>query len=159
MAKKFLDILGDAYDEEALEDVIPKRKKPAAKPKAKTSAKPKRRKKRFFDVLGANLPEEETSLTKKTGVKKTAGSSKSLLDTMEEALDNQVFDDLFPVASKKPQSSRSSSPPSNLESRFSTMITTAVLQRAREIAQAKGVRVKEVINAALKLYIEKELAD
>ncbi|MEM7372064.1 MAG: hypothetical protein AAF587_25835 [Bacteroidota bacterium] len=146
MAKKFLDILGDAFEDEALEDVIPQRKKTV----------PKRRKKRFIDVLGENLPEEETAL-----INRKATSSNSLLDTMEEALDNQVFDELFPIANRKKTRNRRASankqaaPLTHLESRFSTMITTEVLQRARQIAESKGIRVKDVINAALKLYIEK----
>ena len=145
MAKKFLDILGSAFEDETLEEVIPQRKKPP---------RPKRRKKRFVDVLEENIPEEESSLIPK----KTSRPRKSLLDTMEEALDNQVFDELFPVADKRRSTNRrSSSTPPNLESRFSTMITTEVLQRAREIAESKGIRVKDVINAALKLYVEKEM--
>ena len=148
MAKKFLDILGDAFEDETLEEVIPQQRKKRA---------PKRRKKRFVDVLGENIPEEESTLTDK---RTSTNRKKSLLDTMEEALDNQVFDELFPVARKRrPQRRRTStsSPPANLESRFSTMITTEVLQRAREIAEAKGIRVKDVINAALKLYVEQEV--
>lgn len=147
MAKKFLDILGDAFEDETLEDVIPQRKKPV----------PKRKKKRFIDVLGDSLPKEEAPLTTR---KSASSKPKSLLDTMEEALDNQVFDELFPMAGRKPRRRSStgkttSPPPTNLESRFSTMITTEVLQRARQIAESKGIRVKDVINTALKIYVEK----
>lgn len=149
MAKKFLDILSDAFEEDALTDIIPaerSRRKSPPKPAAKRSRGGKRRK-RFVERMNESLPAEAGEKT---------SQRKSLLDTMEEALDNQIFDDLFPAPRRR--TSKGALPPQdpNLESRFSTMITTEVLNRAREIAQHKGIRVKDVINAALKLYIDQE---
>jgi hypothetical protein len=39
------------------------------------------------------------------------------------------------------------------------MITKQVLDRAREIASLKGIRVKDVLNIALRIYVEREVAD
>lgn len=155
MAKKFLDILGDAFEDDALADIIPaERSRRRGAESEKESAPPKRkrtsqRRKRFVERMNESMPADPQAKPQR----------KSLLDTMEEALDNQVFDDLFPKA--RPRRNRKPGgaippPDPNLESRFSTMITTQVLNRAREIAEAKGIRVKEVINAALQLYIEQE---
>lgn len=137
MAKKFLDVLGEAFEEDVLEDVIPSQKQ---------SPPSRRRKKGFLDSLNKNHNPSQNKSTKR---------KKSLLDTMEEALDNQVFDQLFPDSKQRP---RLSSKEANraTESPFSTMITTEVLDRAREIARQKGIRVKDVINLALKVYVEKQ---
>jgi hypothetical protein len=139
MAKKFLDILSaEAYDEDVLEGLIPDKRKKADK--AARSGGSGRRKKRFIDSINESLPPEPTS-----------SQRKSLLETMEEALDNQVFDEIFPK--RTPQSDEEDQ---QLESRFSTMITTDVLDRARQIANQKGIRVKDVINTALRIYVENE---
>ncbi|MCI4671971.1 MAG: hypothetical protein MRZ79_27760 [Bacteroidia bacterium] len=139
MAKKFLDVLGEAFEEDMLDDVIPNQKRIV----------PSRRKKKgFLDTLNKN---HKTNSEAPKGNKK----KKSLLDTMEEALDNQVFDQLFPDSRKRPKMTQKEINRA-MESPFSTMITTEVLDRAREIARQKGIRVKDVINAALKLYVDKE---
>jgi len=136
MAKKFLDVFGEAFEEDILDEVIPN---PQKNPSSK------RRKKRFMPSLNeAHSPSKE---------KKT--KKKSLLDTMEEALDNQVFDQLFPDAKNRPKISDKEAQ-RVIESPFSTMITTEVLDRARAIAQQKGLRVKDVINKALEIYVEQE---
>ncbi|RMG58181.1 MAG: hypothetical protein D6722_23900 [Bacteroidetes bacterium] len=145
MAKRFLDALGEAFDDDVLDDVIPP-------PRRKASGS--RRKKRFRDSLSEKIPEEEGSFVKPPKRKTASREAKSLLDTMEEALDNQVFDSLFPERPQRPPADQLDPP--KLESPFSTMITTDVLQRAREIAIAKGIRVKDVINMALSLYVNDE---
>lgn len=139
MAKKFLDILSaEAYDEDVLEGLIPNKPKKAEKPAR--SGGSGRRKKRFIDSINESLPPEPKQ-----------NPRKSLLETMEEALDNQVFDEIFPK-----RTSQSDEEDRQLESRFSTMITTDVLNRARQIADQKGIRVKDVINTALRIYVENE---
>lgn len=140
MAKKFLDILADAYEEDELGALIPdKRPKKANQPTRPRSGG--RRKKRFIDSINESLPPEPTKAPRK-----------SLLETMEEALDNQLFDEIFPHK-RTPQTDEEDR---QLESRFSTMITTDVLNRARQIAEQKGIRVKDVINTALRIYVEHE---
>lgn len=138
MAKKFLDVLGEAFEEDVLDDVIPSQKQ---------TPPTKRKRKGFLDTLNKNHNPAQS----KKGRRK-----KSLLDTMEEALDNQVFDQIFPDSRQRPKLSTKDVNRA-LESPFSTMITTEVLDRAREIARQKGMRVKDIINMALKIYIEKEV--
>lgn len=141
MAKKFLDILADAnaYDEDVLDGLIPSKRKKAEK----NSRGGARRKKRFIDSINESLPPEPDGKGRK-----------SLLETMEEALDNHVFDEMFPR--KSGQGAKTEQDDRQLEIRFSTMITSNVLNRARQIAEQKGVRVKDVINAALRMYVEQE---
>jgi hypothetical protein len=146
MAKKFLDILADAYEEDELDALIPAKRK-AVHQKAKDSADASQagaghRKKRFLEQISDNLPEAPKGKGRK-----------SLLETMEEALDNQAFDDIFP---ERPTQQYLDREQKALESRFSTMITTEVLTRARQIAELKGIRVKDVINTALRIYVERE---
>lgn len=132
MAKKFLDVLGDAFEDDMLEDVIPASQRSRA-----TKRDNPRRKKRFTESL-----KEE---------KKTPPRRKSLLDSMDDALDNNVFDTIFPSASQyKDKNARRQ----QIETRFSTMITTEVLEKARQIAISRGVRVKDVINKALEFYLD-----
>lgn len=144
MAKNFLDRLGDAYEEDVLVDLIPQ--------KRQTSP---RRKKQFLGSLEENIssPKKKNSPSKSS----SSGKRKSFLDTIEEALDNHAFDEVIPVAPKwarKPNPDQMEMP--TVESPFSTMITNEALERAREIAIAKGIRIKDVINIALKMYIDKE---
>ncbi len=140
MAKKFLDILADAHDDEELGSLIPHQRKNAPKRKKEANA-PVRRKKRFRDSIDEAIPAEP----------RPKSNRRSLLETLEEAFDGEVFDHLFP---KKPGLSEEET--RSLESRFSTMITTQVLARAKQIAEARGIRVKDVINTALKIYVEQE---
>jgi len=159
MAKKsFLDSIGDAFGDDVLLDVIPERKpraknsKPASNtPATKTPARRSNRKK-FTDSIDQRLQESKPART-------TGGKRKSFLDTIEEALDSNAFDDIIPKDrnwKKGSTKQRSTSKEDQLESRFSTMITTEVLDRAKEIAKMKGIRVKDVINKALKLYLDTE---
>lgn len=145
MAKNFLDKLGgDAFEEDVLVDLIPQKKRRSSP----------RRKKRFLDKIEENI---NTPATAPKTRKSSPGRRKSFLDTIEEALDSHAFDDVIPIApkwSRKPNSDQVEMP--EVESRFSTMITKEVLERAREIAISRGIRIKDVINIALKMYVEKE---
>ncbi|MEZ4771815.1 MAG: hypothetical protein R3D00_01450 [Bacteroidia bacterium] len=144
MAKNFLDRLGDAYEEDVLVDLIPQKRQSSP-----------RRKKQFLGSLEENIstPKKKNSSPKSS----SSGKRKSFLDTIEEALDSNAFDEVIPVAPKwtrKPNADQMEMPV--VESPFSTMITHEVLERARVIAIAKGIRIKDVINIALKKYIELE---
>ncbi|MDX2283350.1 MAG: hypothetical protein NW241_04275 [Bacteroidia bacterium] len=142
MAKRFLDILSDAFDDEVLSEVIP-RSKPAAPAESKPA--PSRRKKRFVEAMNEHLPVPPQP------------QRKTLLDAMQEALDGHLFDEIVTPGSqrsRKPAPDQFEAPA--LESPFSTMITTEVLERARQIAMVKGLRVKDVINVALRYYVDQE---
>ncbi|MEL6134136.1 MAG: hypothetical protein AAFR59_12305 [Bacteroidota bacterium] len=140
MAKKFLDVLGDAFEDDMLEDVIPTNQRKRTK-KRETP----RRNKSLLDAVDKGLTSEGGKPVRKT-------KGKSLLDSMDEALDNHVFDVIFPDAQTRKDSKGESQ--KQLETRFSTMITTEVFEKAREIALAKGIRIKDVINKALEFYLD-----
>ncbi|MEM6767513.1 MAG: hypothetical protein AAF824_07125 [Bacteroidota bacterium] len=153
MAKKFLDALEDAFEDDVLSDIIPSgysEQKKASGKKTITRNKPlssSTRKKNLRNSLGDALNDLSNSRSSKG---KSSGR-KSFLDTIEEALEDNAFDDIIP------QKRQSRSPSAHeLESRFQTMITTDVLDRAKEIAISKGIRVKDVINIALKRYVDIE---
>ena len=154
MGKKFLDALEDAFEDDVLSDVIPSaysEQKNASGKKTIVRNKPlssSRRKKNLRDSLGDAL--NDLANTKKP-VSKSSSHRKSFLDTIEEALEDNAFDDIIPVRRAKRAGSNA-----DVESRLQTMITTEVLNRAREIAVSKGIRVKDVINIALKRYVEDE---
>ena len=154
MGKKFLDALEDAFEDDVLSDVIPSaysEQKNASGKKTIVRNKPlssSRRKKNLRDSLGDAL--NELANTKKP-TPKSSSHRKSFLDTIEEALEDNAFDDIIPVRKAKRAGSSA-----DVESRLQTMITTEVLNRAREIAVSKGIRVKDVINIALKRYVEDE---
>lgn len=163
MAKKFLESMGgEAYGEDVLADLIPVRRSKTApkqetkkvqKPRTEAKRSPGGRKKRFLDSIDKQM--QKSRPERKPANK---GGRKSFLDTIEEALDNNVFDDIIP---EKPLWTKKQRPQSEAEKReemerFSTMITKEVLDRAREIAKQKGIRVKDVINTALRYYVEKE---
>ncbi|MEO0470487.1 MAG: hypothetical protein AAF206_12755 [Bacteroidota bacterium] len=155
MAKKFLDRLGDAFGEDVLADLIPiresKGKKNASPQSHEKTPVRNNRKKRFLDSI-------DEKISPKTPARKENSSKpvrKSFLDTIEDALDSNAFDDIIPQDvnwRKKTPKDQMAVP--KIESRFSTMITTEVLERAREIARRKGIRIKDVINVALQRYIE-----
>ncbi|MDX1906629.1 MAG: hypothetical protein SF053_06300 [Bacteroidia bacterium] len=146
MGKKFLDIIGDAYEDDVLSEVIPVKK-------AASSS----RKKRFVESLGESLP--VTTLPKRE--KATPNRRMSLLDAMEEALDSRIFDEIVPPSMRVRRQTPAGDllDTSDIEVPFSTMITKQVLDRAREIASLKGIRVKDVLNIALRIYVEREVAD
>lgn len=135
MAKKFLDVIGDTLDDDDLTDIIPKARK---KRSTSGSSSPSRKRKRLVDSINENIPAEETT------------RRKTLLETMEEAFDDAAFDGVFPTR----KGAGSIKPDPSLESRFSTMITTQILEKARQIATKRGIRVKDVINTALRLYVD-----
>jgi hypothetical protein len=163
MAKKFLETLGEAFSDDVLTDLIPTREqKPVRRKRSEPVRKPKKKKssgrgKRFTDQIDQqmkeNRPVRKKSVRSSTPKRK---NRKSFLDTIEEAFDSKVFDEIIPD-NPSWQRKRVDTPKQIKEAqeRFSTMITKEVLDRAREIAKIKGIRVKDVINAALKYYIEK----
>lgn len=150
MAKKFLDTLDDAFEDDMLQDVIPMRK-----------GNPTRRKKSFLDRI-----QDKNGTAKHTPAKNTASNGKadlkkrrkSFLESIEDALENNAFDDIIPdnPSWKKNKKASTSKEMKKLETRLSTSIPTNVLDRAKEIARLKELHLKEVINIALKWYVEND---
>ncbi|MEL6251310.1 MAG: hypothetical protein AAFR87_04795 [Bacteroidota bacterium] len=145
MAKKFLETLGDVFEDDMLQDVIPMRK----------GQKPAKRKSVLRD-----LQEEKASNKKEFTPSKKQDSKKrrkSFLESIEDALENNAFDDIIPNnpswSHKRKHTSKTNK---EFETRLSTSIPTNVLDRAKEIAKLKQLNLKEVINIALKWYVENE---
>ena len=162
MAKKFLEQLADAYEEDLLTDLIPTRKDlpsrkkspPSPKGDAKLIEKKRksgsssRRKKMFVGRIGEALGESQDpsqlDLFKR---------EKKIIKKMEEAFEDNTFDQLFPKAEIRKKKGILNED----AVRFSTMISSRVLDRAKEIALERGIRIKDVINIALQKYIEEEI--
>lgn len=150
MGKSFLEQLDETFGTDVLADVIPVSSPqdltPTDHPSSSNSSKRGggKRKKRFLDKL--NQETEAPAGKRRKG-------KKSFLDTIEEALEDHAFDDLFP---KRRQLSPSREPDDQAfqKHRFSVLITSEVLERARQIAEAKGIHVNDVINIALERYIK-----
>ena len=70
---------------------------------------------------------------------------------MEDVLNDEAFDSIFPTK-RQPQKTVGS--PLMSEVPFSLMISENIFKRAKQIAQEKGVRIKDVINLALERYID-----
>ncbi len=159
MAKKFLENLADSFEDDALTDIIPgSRRSTEPAPKRHVSSG---RKHKLRSSLGDKLEElpnaPKTKQLKRTKRTKASKKRKSFLEAMEEAYEENAFDDIIPKQ-RRPYSNATISPKEVevLETRFSTTITTDILNLARRIAIIKNVRIKDVINRALERYIEEE---
>ena len=145
MAKKFLETLGDVFEDDMLQDVIPMRK----------GQKPAKRK-NFLKALEDDTAKKKTTFSSS----KTSDSKKrrkSFLESIEDALENNAFDDIIPNNPSWGQKRKDTSKTNKeFETRLSTSIPTNVLDRAKEIAKLKQLNLKEVIHIALKWYVENE---
>lgn len=143
MAKRFLETLGDSFEDDMLQDVIPMRK---------AKSRPKR--KSFLDTLDKSSANKKSP--SKESAKETKKKRKSFLESIEDALENNAFDDIIPDNPSWRKNASVSALKKSLETRLSTSVTTNVLDRAKEIAKMKNLDLKEVINIALKWYVESE---
>ncbi len=141
MAKKFLEQLQifDPLEDDFLGAVIP----------AKREAAPKKKKnKNFLSNLEKALGEDQPA----TPARK-APRRKSFLASLETAIQDNAFDEVIPLG--RPHSNADldldhvqKKSPVNL------MVPQEALDRARDIALQQGIRVSEVINVALRYYLE-----
>jgi len=147
MSKKFLERLGEAFDDGELDDLIPTRKKSSTRTSTAKRSKPSHRKKHFIKNI-------EEALEGETPLSKSSSTERTFLEAMEGALEDQAFDHVFPR--KSVRETKSSKPEDESYVQFQTLISLKVFNRAKEIAIQKGIRIKDVINIALKWYIEQE---
>lgn len=168
MAKSFLDMLDDGYDDHVLSDLIPGGKKPSKAsasrksetPPSKTKKPNRARKKSFLRNIEQNIGESSPKrvtppTTPKTAPRKPA-KRKSFLETIEEAYDQSAFDDLIPDRKWAKREKSDFEDNGALERKFGSMVTPAVLARVRAIAKAKSVSVQDVIQRAIELYLRSE---
>lgn len=168
MAKSFLDMLDDGYDDHILSDLIPDGKKPAkaSSPRksentttAQTQKPTRARKKSFLRNIEQNIGESSPKRVPPTSPKSPARKTvkrKSFLETIEEAYDQSAFDDLIPDRQWAKREKADFPDNGALERKFGSLVTPAVLARVRAIAKAKGVSVQDVIQRAIELYLRSE---
>lgn len=139
--------MDEVFGAETLAEVIPHAKKQPAKTGRRNEQKGvSKRKKRFLENIDENLGKTPVKPARKSG-------RKSFLDAIEEALEDQAFDDIFPKR-KAPSGKAPSGKVDFNKSRFSILLTKEVLDRAQQIAKAKGISVNDVINIAIQRYVE-----
>ncbi len=166
MAKSFLDTLDDAFDDHVLSDLIPdaRKPKPASTPrsssgKGKTSSS---RKKSFLSTIEENISEQSPKRVAtpapsgKPEEKRATSKRKSFLETIEEAYDQAAFDDIIPTRSWSRKEAQDFSPDKEFERQFGKILTPRVMTRVKEIADSKGIRVRDVIERALERYLQQE---
>ena len=150
MAKKFLTRIEQPVSEEVLSDLFTPRKSSGEEKNATEGGEkpsvPGSRRKRFLKSINSSLEKQENSSSDYT-----PASERRFLDAMEDALNDQAFDNIFPA---RKQSGAPSQSENHVEIPFSLMISEKIFSRAKQIALTKGIRVKDVINLALERYIE-----
>ena len=150
MAKKFIARIEQPLSEEVLADLFtPRKPSKRAEDDASSSANPPAsagRKKSFLKSLNVSLDKQ-----KKAPKEFAPSSERRFLDAMEDVLNDQAFENIFPSKRKTPAKGEA---PDDGEVPFSLMISENIFNRAKEIAQSRGVRVKDVINMALERYID-----
>ncbi|MEM6633141.1 MAG: hypothetical protein AAF694_25950 [Bacteroidota bacterium] len=150
MAKKFIARIEQPLSEEVLADLFTSRK---SAPKStdgqggkSTQSIPGSRKKRFLKSLNTSRENSTNSPNEYA-----PSSERRFLDAMEDVLNDQAFENIFP-------SKKKAAPQDKIldesEVPFSLMISENIFNRAKQIAQSRGVRVKDVINMALERYID-----
>lgn len=145
MAKKFLEHIKDAFDQDLLNDLIPTRPIKTVPQDTRTVANGGRVQRR--KSLAGKL--SELTDAQSFPIKM---NEKRFLDTIEEALEDHAFDAVIPDKRTRTGTSLEDEP----VVQFSTTLSLRVFNRAKEIAEMKGIRVKDVINVALQRYVESE---
>jgi hypothetical protein len=149
LAKRFLDTLDDAFEDGALADLIPGKASTPTRKKPPVPRKkgPRSRKKSFLSTL-------DNAQSPKT--KSRGGGGKSFLGALEEVFDEmneKELDSLFPSPGTRNRK------PANVQQQEAT-ITTAIdkqlLAAIRKIAREHQVPIKDVIQEALRLWIDRK---
>lgn len=158
MAKSFLDTLEDAFADDVLEDIIPDSRQTSAQPATRRSARSGKgasRKKSFLSHIEENLPEVRRArpASDKPVVKPDKQARKSFLETIEEAYDSSAFDDIMPTRTWTRREVDRFDPEVEMDRRVSSLLTPEVRDRLKQIAIAKGIRVRDVLQRALELYL------
>ena len=157
MAKRktsFLDSFGEVLDDDTLADLIPANKpanKPADSP-PRRKATAARRRKSFLDTIGEALQEDPEGGTIPQKVI-TPREKKGFLDSLEGLLKDHAFEDVMPLRSPGRKAGAS---PRVSEKPIQTTIESEILDKIRKAAEQRGIRVKDIINQALKRYVAAE---
>ncbi len=146
MAKRFLETLGDAFDEQVLEDVIP-----VAKPRSKKPPKrsrPSRKRKAFLEAIDEAFESQRRKMAA-THKNKPKSGKKSFLNQIEDNLNEPTFEELMPLRpTKKPEDSP--------EVRFTALLDSELYKRMKAYSREQGLSLREVVQEALGIFLLKE---
>ncbi len=149
MAKKFIARIEQPMSEEVLADLFTSRRRginsSENSPVDKTQSTSSNRKKSFMKAMNRSRDNKSSSS------EYAPTSERRFLDAMEDVLNDEAFESIFPT---KRQGKVNPETPISTDVPFSLMISENIFNRAKEIAQEKGVRIKDVINLALERYID-----
>lgn len=152
MAKRFLETLGDAFEDSVLEDVIPVaggKKRPQPKRKSGRSG----RKKAILQALDEAF-EVQISRQQQKPVQK-GKKKKSFLQRLNDDFGEADLGELIPT-SKSNEPSEEETAHRKALSRFTTSLDKSLLEKIRTYARDHDLRVSEVIQEAVKIYLEQE---
>lgn len=161
MAKRktnFLDSFGEVLADDTLADLIPgtrpqrKNPKTPSLPNPRKKAQSPKRRKSFLDTIGEALqedPEGSTIPQKKI----TPTEKKGFLSSLEDVLKDNALDQVMPFRPRNRR--RGAKVP---EKPLQTTIESEILDKVRKVAESKGIRIKDIINQALKRYVASESA-
>lgn len=150
MAKRFLETLGDAFEDSVLEDVIPvaDRKRPVSKKKPARS----RRKKAILEALDEAFEVQRSRQHPKPARK---GKKKSFLQNLSNDFGNADLGELIPKQTTGTETPDQTARRKAL-SRFTTSLDQSLLDKIRGYARDNDLRVSDVIQEAVKIYLGQE---
>ncbi len=148
MAKRFLESLGNAFDDDVLEDVIPVAGGGRPLPKKKSGRSG--RKKGILEALDEAFEVQRSRQKAKPGRK---GKKKGFLQNLNDDYGNTDLGELIPAAMSEDSSPEETARRKAL-SRFTTSLDKNLLEQIRNYAREHELRVSDVIQEAVKIYLE-----
>lgn len=157
MAKRktsFLDSFAEVLEDDALTDLIPGKKpiKNTDTPPPRRKSASTRRRKSFLETIGEALQEDPEGSTIPQKVI-TPREKKGFLDSLHGVLKDNAFEEVMPMRPRKSSRSKVAKVP---EKPIQTTIESEILDKIRAVAEQKGIRIKDIINQALKRYVASE---
>jgi hypothetical protein len=150
MAKRFLESLGEAFEEDVLEEVIPATRRQKAPPKKKP--RKRGRKKAILQALDEAFESQRLKQAQSSSKK---GGKKSFLRNLNEELGSSDLEGLLPEPGAREHDFDS---PASREAltRFTTSLDKDLLAEIRRYARTHQLRVRDVIQEALKIFLQQE---
>lgn len=148
MAKRFLETLGDAFEDSVLEDVIPvaDKKRPLTRKRSGRSG----RKKGILQALDEAFEVQRSRQQQSPGRK---GKKKSFLQNLSDDFGKADLGELIPTPTSEKEAPEETARRKAL-SRFTTSLDQSLLEKIRAYARDHDLRVSDVIQEAVKIYLE-----
>jgi hypothetical protein len=148
MAKRFLETLGDAFDDSVLEDVIPVAEgRPLPKRKKSRSGRKKGILRALDEAFEVQRNRQQQTPTRK-------GKKKSFLQNLNDDFGETDLGGLVPSPAGNKETPDQKAHRKAI-SRFTTSLDQSLLEKIRGYARENDLRVSEVIQEAVKIYLEK----